>query len=327
MKRDTVISESPDRPVVSVVVPTFNSGKTIGRALRSVFVQTFRNFEIVVADDASKDDTRQRVEAMADGRITFLASPEAVNRGPAATRNRALARARGQYVAFLDSDDEWFPEKLSRQVDFLKSNPRCSIVVSNAYDIAPDGQIVTTEFDSSPPNRGPEAWRLLLRYSFIETSSVMAPLALVRELGGFDNTLLVSQDQDLWIRLALSGDVGIIEEVLGKIHQLTTGHMTRNRHRAAQFMLPMIERHVEQLASRLSKHEVDEILGHRYQAIGRDLFFHRYYGLGIKLLIKASARQGNWLANGFYACHANPIGVFLKNRVRALRRPQGAVSA
>ncbi len=306
-------------PGVSVVIPTFNSSRTITRALKSVLAQTYQDFEIIIADDASQDDTKQQVESLADSRIVFLESPEKTNQGPAPTRNRALAKACAEYVAFLDSDDEWLPQKLEKQRRFFELQPKCSIVVTNAYDISPDGQIIEAEFDGTPPVRGAEAWRTLLKYSFIETSSVMARRALIEELGGFDPKLFVSQDQDLWIRLALCGEVGIIDEVLGKIHQVPTGHMTRNRHRQAEIMLPMIEGHVARMRERLSPSEIDDILGHRYQVVGRNLFLHGYYALGLKLVARASRRNGNWLGNLFYVCQANPFGLSLKKAVRRLR--------
>jgi len=314
------VEQATDRvgggPLVSVVMPTFNSQNTVLRALKSVLAQTYGNIEIVIADDASRDDTRQRVESLADERVTFLESDAKTNQGPAASRNRALAVAQGKYVAFLDSDDEWLPEKLAVQVAFMGANPDCSIVVSNAEDISPEGRVVETEFDSTPPARGPDAWRVLLKYSFIETSSVMTRLALVRELGAFDTKLFVSQDQDLWIRLALRGEVGIIDKVLGRIHRVPSGHMARNVRRQTEFLLPMIEGHVKRLASRLSAREVDEILGRRYQSVGRQMFLHREYGAGLHLLLKASMRNGKWLGNIFYLCHANPLGILLKGLIR-----------
>src|SRR5579862_5553699 len=149
-------SQTGQLSLVSVIMPTFNSARTVGRALRSVLSQTYQNFEIIIADDASKDETRQQIATVVDPRITFLESPEISNKGPAPTRNRALAKARGTYIAFLDSDDEWFPEKLERQVRFLESYPLCSLVVSNAYDVAPDGKIIETEFDAAPAIDGAE---------------------------------------------------------------------------------------------------------------------------------------------------------------------------
>jgi glycosyltransferase involved in cell wall biosynthesis len=307
-------------PLVSVVIPSFNSEKTILRSLNSVLSQTYSNYEIIVADDASKDDTRRCVESLEDSRITFLESEEKVNMGPAAARNRGLAKSRGEYVAFLDSDDEWLPEKLAKQVDILVSNADCSILVSNAYDISPEGEILGTQFDPPSPSHGREGWRVLLKQSFIGTPSVMTRTALVRELGGFDPTLIVAEDQDLWIRLALKGELCVIDEVLGKIHVVPTGHMSRHAHREAEVMLPMIERHVERLAARLSRREIADILGHRYQVVGRRLFLSGNYLDGIKLLTKASARHGKWLSNFFFLCHANAAGARLKKTIKAVLR-------
>lgn len=313
------------RPLVSVIIPTFNSGKVISRALRSALAQTYDRMEVVVSDDASHDDTREKVEATGDPRVTYVASDAPTNRGPATARNRALARARGEYVAFLDSDDEWFPTKLAKQVDYLEAYPACVLVVSNANDVSPAGKVVGTEFGGPrAPTGGADAWRVLLKYSFIETSSVMARLSAVRDVGGFDPALFVSQDQDLWIRLALRGDVGIIDEVLGQIHEVATGHMTRNRLRQVDIMLPMIERHVDRLAARLSRREIDGILGHRYQVVGRAVLLERQYRAGIRLLAKASARNGKWFSNLFFVCHANPIGISVKKLLKSVFAPSAA---
>lgn len=312
--------EPKQQALVTVIIPTFNSSKTIARALRSVRAQTYQNLDIVIADDASCDDTQQRVDDFRDPRVTFLPSQEKTNKGPAVARNRGLAQARGTYVAFLDSDDEWLPDKLRTQVDYLETHPACSIVVSNAKDISAEGIVVGEEFD--PPNipaSGAEAWRVLLKYSFIETSSVMTRRSLADELGGFDPNLFVSQDQDMWIRLATRGDVGLIYEIQGHIYKLSTSHMKRNRRREADIMLPMIERHVRRLGQRLSKREIDDILGKRYQVIGRSMFLYREYRLGVHLLAKASARNGNWIGNFFYVCHANPAAIWLKAIIRASR--------
>ncbi len=320
MIANEISSRDDQRPVVSVIMPTFNSTRTIVRALKSVLSQTYQDFEIIIADDASKDDTRQQIATVVDPRISFLESPEISNKGPAPTRNRALAKARGTYIAFLDSDDEWFPEKLERQVRFLESYPLCSLVVSNAYDVAPDGKIIETEFDAAPAIDGAEAWRTLLKYSFIETSSVMTRRSLVDELGRFDPKLLVSQDQDLWIRLALRGEVGVIREILGKIHQVPTGHMNRNYRRHANFLLPMIEGHVARQRDRLSQREVDDILGQRYQVAGRNLFLHGHFLLGLRLLMRACSHNGNWFRNLLYVCQANPPALALKKAIRAQRK-------
>jgi len=311
--------EGATAPLVSIIMPTFNSSATVLRALASVCAQTYERFEVIIADDASKDDTAEKVRSFGDPRVHFLPSDDTANRGPAPTRNRALARAQGMYVAFIDSDDEWFPEKLATQVAYMESHPNCSIAVNNAETVGLRGHVVGTEFDSPrTPRSGADAWRTLLKYSFIETSSVMTRLALVRQVGGFDTALLVSQDQDLWIRLALEGETGIIDRILGRLNKLPTGHMSRNHMRAVDIMLPMIERHVQRLASRMSRAEIDEILGFRYQAVGRGLFLTRHYRIALRLLIKASRHNGNWLGNAYFIGCTNPMAMFVKRTLKRL---------
>lgn len=111
-----------DVPSVSIITPTYNCGKFIEETIRSVQAQTYKDWEMIIVDDGSKDDTERIVTAIAkkDERIRYIRNPK--NCGAAVTRNRALSEARGEWVAFLDSDDLWLPEKLERQVAFMKDN-------------------------------------------------------------------------------------------------------------------------------------------------------------------------------------------------------------
>src|SRR4051812_26302017 len=111
-------------PLVSVVIATYNSGRFVGQAVRSVLAQTYRPFEIVVVDDGSTDDTAGVLAGYRDG-VRYVYQE---NRGPAAARNRGIAEAAGELVAFLDADDEWHPEKLSRQWEALSASPRAGLV-------------------------------------------------------------------------------------------------------------------------------------------------------------------------------------------------------
>ena len=109
------------KPIVSVVIPTFNRAHLIMRALQSVLTQTFTAWETIVVDDGSTDDTETVVLSLGDSRIRYCRQPE--NRGPAAARNRGMREAKGEFIAFLDSDDEWFPDKLELQVARFRELP------------------------------------------------------------------------------------------------------------------------------------------------------------------------------------------------------------
>src|SRR4051794_18857373 len=119
-------------PLVSVVVPTYNQPVLLLETLQSVFAQTFDDFEVIVVNDGSTDDTAARVEALAReepelvrGRLRLISQ---ANQGIGAARNRGIDEARGKYVAMLDHDDLWLPEKLAAQVAFYERTPECSIV-------------------------------------------------------------------------------------------------------------------------------------------------------------------------------------------------------
>ena len=107
-----------DNTLVSIISPAYNSAKTIDATIRSVLAQTYPHWEMLIADDGSKDDTVERVRAYDDSRIRLLINEK--NMGPAATRNRLISEARGRYIAFLDTDDEWLPAKLERQLQLLQ---------------------------------------------------------------------------------------------------------------------------------------------------------------------------------------------------------------
>jgi glycosyltransferase involved in cell wall biosynthesis len=115
--------EYPKTPIVSVVIPTYNREEVIGRALNSVLGQTFQDFEVLVCDDASTDTTVDRIKGYIekDNRIKLFQLSS--NQGPASARNLGMINSQGRYIAFLDSDDEWMPEKLERQVERMETEP------------------------------------------------------------------------------------------------------------------------------------------------------------------------------------------------------------
>ena len=106
---------------ISVIIPTYNRVNLLNRAINSVLRQTFSDFEVIVVDDSSEDDTKAVVETLKDPRIRYICHDE--NRGAAAARNTGIRVSRGEHIAFLDSDDEWLSKKLELQIDALTKNP------------------------------------------------------------------------------------------------------------------------------------------------------------------------------------------------------------
>ena len=125
----------PDEPLVSAIIPSYNRQHTIVRAVKSVLDQTYKNLELLVVDDASTDETADVLASIDDARLTVISQPQ--NLGVAAARNRGIANARGEYLAFLDSDDEWLPDKLTSQLASMRASGAPEVFsCTNAYVVA-----------------------------------------------------------------------------------------------------------------------------------------------------------------------------------------------
>jgi glycosyltransferase involved in cell wall biosynthesis len=191
---------------VSIIIPTFNRRSYITIALDSVLAQTYKDYEIVVIDDGSSDDTKEVLKPYRDTIRYFYQD----NSGIPATRNRGIKEAKGAYIAFLDSDDYWLPEKLERQLDYFGKNPHCGMVATRCSSIAPDGSF-------RKKNRpGKSGWVLpdLFKANFIRTSSAVIRKECLEEVELFDESLPECEEYDLWLRIAKKFQVGFIDEPL-----------------------------------------------------------------------------------------------------------------
>lgn len=217
---------------VSVIVPAYKSAATIGRTLASIGGQTVQPREVIVVDDGSGDDTARAAER-ARGR---LGGVELVllcqdNKGPGAARNLALSKARGSLVAFLDADDEWFPEKLEHSLRAM-ADPDTILV---AHDIVVEKDGVETRLDCARHlGEGADPFVALFKRGFISTSTVLARRDIVLQAGGFDESLLSGQDFELWLSIARrrQGNFRIFPEALTRYHVLpdsVTSHVARRR--------------------------------------------------------------------------------------------------
>lgn len=193
-------------PHVSVVIPVFNSAPLVGAALRSVFAQTFSDYEVIVVDDGSEDCDQLTAELAAfAGQIQFIRQP---NGGPASARNTGIARATGQLVAFLDADDEWLPEKLARQVEYFHRHPETGLLHTAVVDATGAG----TAVDGPPTHAFCDLFHTRF---YVNTLTVMMPRRLLNEVGGFDERRQIHvEDWDLWLRIAARHPIGFISEPL-----------------------------------------------------------------------------------------------------------------
>lgn len=205
---------TPQRPRVSVVIPVYNAAAYVAAAVQSALAQTYANMEIIVVDDGSTDDTAVILATYGD-RIRYIYQD---NQERAAARNRGLAEARGEYVAFLDADDLWVPMKLERQVAILDARPEVVVAYSQAVVINRAGRPRLSGYRQQIIGSGPStpAWmrdRLVLS-NCVPMSTSIARLGAVRESGGFDPRLRYGEDWDLWLRLAGRGLFAFLAESL-----------------------------------------------------------------------------------------------------------------
>lgn len=218
----------PELPLVSVVIPTRDRRQLLTRALDSVRAQTYSNLEIIVVDDGSTDGTAEYLATQSDVKVIALET----NLGGAAARNRGIATAAGQFVAFLDSDDEWLPTKLERQVATMAGAEKVGAVYCRHFN-----------HDDVTGVRSQAAGPL---YTGVITEDLMAgrcprtvSLFLVRRIalesiGGFDEKLAGFQDTDLWIRMSTDWHFDAVDEPLAIVHnhgdaRITTDMTARRR--------------------------------------------------------------------------------------------------
>ena len=199
------------RPTVSVVIPVHNRPAAVHRAIASVRRQTVQDFEIIVVDDGSTDDTCAAVTSIADPRIRLIRHGD--NRGGSAARNTGIRASRGTYVAFLDSDDEWFETKLEKQLAvFARSSKRVALVYTGTERVD-DGHV-----SRRVPRRYPNLARVLLLDNFIgETSVGMVRREVFDTIGGFDECLPSAQDLDLWLRICERFEAELVPEALVRV--------------------------------------------------------------------------------------------------------------
>jgi len=237
--------------LISVVIPAWNAGRTIAETLDSVRVQTFTDYEVIIVDDGSTDETAEIAQRFcaADSRFKLISQPKL---GVSAARNLALDRARGKYIAFLDADDVWLPQKLARQLELFRQEPLANLVFTNYF--CWDGRKNMNVFfrDDRPLPAGPAA-RQLIRANLYIPSIVMVRRALLRgEACHFTAGISACADWNLWLQLLEHGlyAMGTREPLVR--YRIWEGNMSKRK-------LEMFSEAVTVLETRLSQTELAEL--------------------------------------------------------------------
>ena len=253
------MSEEYEPGLVSVIIPTYNRADLVRRAIQSVLSQTYRNFEIIVVDDGSTDNTEEIVRSFKDSRICYIRYKE--NRGGSAARNTGIKAARGEFIAFLDSDDEWLPSKLSKQMAIFQAAPeQLGVVYCGVYfvDYQSDRIIETIV----PDYRGNILKVILSRGSGPSLPSTVVRKECFGRVGLFDERFLSYQDTDLWIRISQMYEFDFVEDCLMRVsrnhEQISTDDKARLKGREL-----FLKKH-SHLLPRVTKCKLYYMIGNTY---------------------------------------------------------------
>jgi glycosyltransferase involved in cell wall biosynthesis len=314
-----------DMPRVSIITPAFNAARFLHETIESVRSQTFEDWELLIIDDGSTDETVSIVERYVriDPRIRLLRQP---NAGPSSARNRGMSAARGELFAFLDSDDQWLPEFLEHQVAVFGKHPETSLVTTNAYFLG-------------GPLHGRTRRRAIDDYPVLTLEQIIADDLAVfimtvfrrtvyERIGGLDEAQWASEDYDFWIRAALAGFVFRASTQPLALYRRHAGSLSANSARMLKGILHTYSKARQAVrAGSPIQREIDRQIARFERELllveGKDALERRDYETAAARLSDLRDRGAGplvgvtaWLAE--YA----PAAARLAYRLRGLRRPK-----
>lgn len=236
---------------ISAVVPTYNNACYIGDAINSILVQSHSVDEIIIVDDGSTDNTEVIVDVIAKKNANKIIYIKQVNQGPSSARNRGIEAANGDWLAFLDADDIWTPDKIALQVEALEREPQLKLIAADMCEINQQGKLLVEsvqakhqlleKFQALAGKPVPNALNALLTKNFIPTGTVLVKRAIVITAGGFNTHIRFGEDLELWAKIAADHPITCLPEVM----------MSRRQHgnNATQSTARMLEGLVEVMRS------------------------------------------------------------------------------
>jgi len=227
-------------PFVSIIMPAYNAENFISKSIQSILSQSYQHWELIVINDGSKDNTSSVVKNFDNKRIILL---EQENGGVSKARNRGIQNAKGDYIAFLDSDDLWLENKLEIQVKYMLDNP--NVVLSYMDYSSFIGDDVVVKNKQLYPFVINNLNERLLVFNFIATLTVMVKSNILKEIGGFDIQLFGPEDWDLWIKVSQKGEIGYANENLALYREHNAG-ISKNKKRQLEEEYKVLKRYILQ---------------------------------------------------------------------------------
>lgn len=271
----------------SVVIPTFNSAAYIEQTIKTVINQTYKNFEIVFSDDGSKDNTPDIIEnfmgQFPEVKYKILRNP---HQGPGATRNTGVFNATQEWIAFLDSDDHWMPEKLELMNSKILDT-KCDLVFHNEQAHNVNTNQRSTLDHTGLLKRNLDPFISLYRENYLSPSATVLKKDLFIKAGGFDVTLPSAQDYDLWLRVSQTPNVTF--ETVNKelsIYTIRDGSITSNINKRFECMLKIYEKYKDQVKQKspFPMYDLLRFKGRVFSVSGLRWFRTKEYLKGIKYI-------------------------------------------
>jgi glycosyltransferase involved in cell wall biosynthesis len=247
-KSNSLSSNTNLSEMVSVIIPVYNAEMYLRESIDSVLKQTFKNYEIIVVDDGSTDGTREIIhQSYPMVRYIFQS-----NGGPAKARNRGIAEAKGDFIAFQDADDIWLPTKLEKQVEYFRQHPDIDFTFTENSLFNSNG-ILKSEIGKRKRLMEGDIVRNIFWKSYVATPTVMVRKKVHQEIGGFDESLITAEDDNLWLRIAIRFKTGLIDEplVLVRINEKSLTRTEKNIFVGVREHLNLIEKKYPELRQRL----------------------------------------------------------------------------
>jgi glycosyltransferase involved in cell wall biosynthesis len=282
-------------PAVSVIIPTYNRAKLLGRAIQSILAQTYQDFELIIVDDGSTDDTESLVKSFNSEKIRYIRHKK--NRGASAARNTGIRSAKGEYIALQDSDDEWMPEKLEKQMRaFATAPPEVGVVYTGFYIIANNKKKYMPSASITPKDGN-------IFSSIIKGEYLVSPQTIVvkrecfERAGMFDEHFPAMEDWEMSLRLSRHYHFKYINEPL-VLYSLQPDSISRNKSALTKSYKMILERYFEDIRQ------------------DKRLLAKHYLRLGHFLYSNGELRQGkDYFARSIkaYPLHIKAIGAFLSS--------------
>ncbi|MBW4674843.1 MAG: glycosyltransferase [Desmonostoc geniculatum HA4340-LM1] len=214
------------KPAVSVIIPTYQRGHLVSQAINSVLAQTYEDYEIIVINDGSQDNTPQVLAQFSDrDRITTI---HQTNQGLSAARNTGIYSAQGKYIAFLDDDDLWEPQKLEKQIPILEANPHLGLIYSDSFFFSDKKDLFLDSYNTVFPTPHIQVSWTLFQYNYIPVLTVIVRRDCLNQVGLFDETLRSCEDYDLWLRLIEKFPIYFLNEPLAR-YRNSSNSLSKNQ--------------------------------------------------------------------------------------------------